>query len=160
MFVVKFPTLVRWHADRPCHNTSVRSFTADIRPFYAFKLVSNIDWSVLLIKQRCWSNKYLSNMCVCHYICKWCMINKGNVPLDAALCQLSKCLTISLNVWRSVGKRQSQCLAKLKVFRGHCVSWPPSELIKVWSRSVDFPFFLHHFDLVKQVKFGVSGNFL
>ena len=59
-------------------------------------------------------------VCLVIYICKWCMINKGNISLDAALCQLSKCLTISLNVWRSVGKRQSQCLAKLKVFRWHC----------------------------------------
>ena len=47
------------------------------------------------------------------------MIDKESISLDAVLCQLSKCLTISLNVWRSVGKRQSQCLVKLRVFRGH-----------------------------------------
>ena len=39
------------------------------------------------------------------------------------------------------------------------LSWPPSELIKFWSWSVDFRFW-HHFDWVKQVKFGVSGIFL
>ena len=33
------------------------------------------------------------------------------------------------------------------------VSWPPSELMKFWSWSVDFPFW-HHFDLVKQANLG------
>ena len=43
---------------------------------------------------------------------------------------------------------------------GHTdISWLPSELIKFWPWSVDFPFW-HNFDLVKQVKFGVSGNFI
>ena len=32
------------------------------------------------------------------------------------------------------------------------ISWPPSELIKFWSWSVDFPIFWHHFHLVQ---FGV-----
>ena len=37
------------------------------------------------------------------------------------------------------------------------VSWPPSELISSGSPSVSF---WHYFDLVKWVKFGVSGHFL
>ena len=35
------------------------------------------------------------------------------------------------------------------------VSWPSSELISLWPRSVDF----YNFDLSKRVKFGVSGHF-
>ena len=40
------------------------------------------------------------------------------------------------------------------------VSWPPSELISLWPWSVDFAKIWHYFDLVRQVKFGVSGHFL
>ena len=39
------------------------------------------------------------------------------------------------------------------------VSWPSSELISLWPRSVDFFLFWRYFDLVKRVKFGVSGHF-
>ena len=37
------------------------------------------------------------------------------------------------------------------------VPWPSSELIGLWSRSIDFPPFWHHFDLMKWVKFGFPG---
>ena len=40
------------------------------------------------------------------------------------------------------------------------VSWPPSELISLWPWFVDFFWFWHYFDLVKRVKFGVSGYLL
>ena len=39
------------------------------------------------------------------------------------------------------------------------VSWLPSELIRLWLRSVDFPFWRIFF-LVKRVKFEVSGHYL
>ena len=39
------------------------------------------------------------------------------------------------------------------------VSWPSSELISIWPWYVDFFQFWHYFDLVKRVKFGVSGHF-
>ena len=39
------------------------------------------------------------------------------------------------------------------------VSWSPSGLIRFWSQFVDFFSFWCYFDLVKQVKFGVSGHF-
>ena len=41
------------------------------------------------------------------------------------------------------------------------LSWPPWELIRFWSSSVDFPHFAgRHFDLVKQAKFAIFGHFL
>ena len=40
------------------------------------------------------------------------------------------------------------------------VSWPLSELIKFWSRSVHFLNFWQTFDLVKRVKLGVSMHYL
>ena len=40
------------------------------------------------------------------------------------------------------------------------VSWPSSELFSLWLRSVDFCQFWRYFDLVKRVKFEVSGHFL
>ena len=40
------------------------------------------------------------------------------------------------------------------------VSWPPWQLIRFWSSSVDFSSFGRHFDLVKQAKFAISGHFL
>ena len=39
------------------------------------------------------------------------------------------------------------------------VSWPPSDLIRSWSRVCWLSSFWPHFDLVKWVKFGVSGHF-
>ena len=39
------------------------------------------------------------------------------------------------------------------------VSWPPSELISLWSRYVEFSIFGGFFYLVKWVKFLVSGHF-
>ena len=39
------------------------------------------------------------------------------------------------------------------------VSWPHSELIRLWLQSGDFSNFWCYFDLVKRVKFGVSGHF-
>ena len=39
------------------------------------------------------------------------------------------------------------------------VSWPPSKLISLWPRSGDFFKFWRYFDLVKRVKFRVSGHF-
>ena len=40
------------------------------------------------------------------------------------------------------------------------VSSPTAELIRLWSRSGDFLKFWCYFNLVKQVKFGISGDFL
>ena len=40
------------------------------------------------------------------------------------------------------------------------VSLSPTELIKFWSWSVDFPPFWHHFDLVKHIISGLSRHFL
>ena len=37
-------------------------------------------------------------------------------------------------------------------------SWPPTELIKLWSRFIDFLFWCH-FNVVKRVKFWISGHF-
>ena len=39
------------------------------------------------------------------------------------------------------------------------VSWPPSELIRLSHCWLIFFYFWHYFDLVKWVKFGVSGHF-
>ena len=39
------------------------------------------------------------------------------------------------------------------------VSSPPTGLIRLWSRSVDFFIYWHYFDLVKQVNLGGSGHF-
>ena len=39
------------------------------------------------------------------------------------------------------------------------VSWSSSELIRLWSRSVDFPPFGTTLTKMKRVKFGVSGHF-
>ena len=95
---------------------------------------SDLNWSTILFSVG------VINPCqvaVSHYVCKWCLINKGSISLDAILCQLSKCQTISLNVWRPVGKRQSQCLVKLKVFRGHCaLRWMPQDFIW-WLVNID-----------------------
>ena len=53
-----------------------------------------------------------------------------------------------------------------EIWHAYVVCWPSAELIKFWSRSVDFPHFgvitrgQFCFDVVKQVKFSVAGHFL
>ena len=80
----------------------------------------------------------------------------------------------SLGIFFSIVPFNLVCVAtsKIKLVPFYCrhfewpeirhadVSWPPWELIRYWSSSVDFPNFWRHFDLVKQAKFAISGHLI